>query len=91
MFTIKKIIKKEFGKHEKKIGEMIKLHLSKTSNHVTEVTRSVKFTKYTLDEELGTGKNVIKKLAFEMKELDNNLLDPNKVLQKFTKLKDRPY
>ena len=26
-----------------------------------------------------------------MKELDNNLLDPNKVLQKLTKLKDRPY
>ena len=59
---------------------MIKLHLQsknerldKISKDVTEVTKSLEFTQSTLYEELGTVKNNIKKLASDMKELENDL------------------
>ena len=84
--NIKKIIKEEFDKHEKNIDEMIKLHLQSTkerldkiSKDVIHVTTSLEFTKSTLYKELGTVKNDIKKLASDMKELENDLLDPNEV------------
>ena len=89
VFTIKKMIKEEFSKHESKIDEMIKLHLNKILKDVIEITKGLKFTKCTTDEELATVKNDVKKLAFDMKELENNLFDPKKVLQKLTKLEDR--
>ena len=72
--------------HENKFGEMIKLHLQSTNEcsdkifkDVIEVTKSLKFTQSTLDEDLGTVKNDIEKLASGMKELENDLLDPNEV------------
>ena len=84
--NIKKIIKEEFDKQEKNIDEMIKLHLQSTkerldkiSKDVIHVTTSLEFTKSTLYKELGTVKNDIKKLASDMKELENDLLDPNEV------------
>ena len=65
---------------------MIKLHLQSTkerldkiSKGVIHVTTSLEFTKSTLYKELGTVKNDIKKLASDMKELENDLLDPNEV------------
>ena len=70
VITIKKNIEDEFDKQEKEIDEMIKLQLQsknkrldKISKDVNEVTKSLKFTQRTLDEELGTVKNDIKKLA----------------------------
>ena len=95
VITIKKIVKEEFDKHEKKIDEMIKLHLQSTNEHlgkisiVIEVTKSLGFTQSTLNEELSTVKNDIKKLASDMKELEKNLLNPNKVLEKLIELEDR--
>ena len=84
--TIKKIIKERFDKHGKKIDEMIKLHLQSTnerlhkiSKDVIEVTKSLEFTQSTQGEELGSVKNDIEKLALDMKELENDLSDPNEV------------
>ena len=74
VITIKKNIEDEFDKQEKEIDEMIKLQLQsknkrldKISKDVNEVTKSLKFTQRTLDEELGTVKNDIKKLASDKK------------------------
>ena len=53
------------------------------------VRKSLEFSQSMLDEELGTVKNDIKKLAFDMKELKKDLLDPNEVLEKLIELKDR--
>ena len=97
MITIKNIINKEFGKLEKKIDAMIKLHLKSTNERlekipkdVTEVKKSLEFTQSMLYEKLSTVKNDIKILASEMKELENDLLDPNEVLEKLIELEDRP-
>ena len=86
VITIKKIIKERFDKHGKKIDEMIKLHLQSTnerlhkiSKDVIEVTKSLEFTQSTQGEELGNVKNDIEKLALDMKELENDLSDPNEV------------
>ena len=86
VITIKKIIKERFDKHGKKIDEMIKLHLQSTnerlhkiSKDVIEVTKSLEFTQSTQGEELGCVKNDIEKLALDMKELENDLSDPNEV------------
>ena len=69
--TIKKFILEEFVKHEKKIDEIIKLHLQSPNKQLDKISMDV--------IELGTVKNIIKKLASNMKELENDLLDPNEV------------
>ena len=79
--TIKKIILEEFVKHEKKIDEIIKLHLQSPNKHLDKISMDV--------IELGTVKNIIKKLASNMKELENDLLDPNEVSEKLTELEGR--
>ena len=56
---------------------------------VNEATKSHEFTQSTLDEELGTVKNDIKKLTSDMEELESNLSDPNEVSEKLIKLEDR--
>ena len=56
---------------------------------VIEATKSLEFTQSTLDEELGTAKNDVKKLASNMKELQNDHLDPNQVSEKLIELEDR--
>ena len=79
--TIKKFILEEFVKHEKKIDEIIKLHLQSPNKHLDKISMDV--------IELGTVKNIIKKLASNMKELENDLLDPNEVSEKLTELEGR--
>lgn len=51
--------------------------------------KSLEFSKSTLNEQLGTVKDNIKKLASDMKELENDLLDSNEVLEKLIELKGR--
>ena len=68
--TIKKIILEEFVKHEKKIDEIMKLHLQSPNKHLDKISMDV--------IELGTVKNIIKKLASNMKELENDLWIPMK-------------
>ena len=41
VITIKRIIKEEFDKHEKKIDEMIKLHLQSTNERLDKVFMDV--------------------------------------------------
>ena len=60
VITIKKIIKEQFDKQEKKIDKKVKLHsqpankrTDKIFKYVIEVTKSLEFTQSTLDEELG--------------------------------------
>ena len=96
VIIIKKITKEELKKHEKTIDKMMKLHLQSTnkrldkiSKEVIEVMKSLEFTQSTHDEELGTVKSDIKKLASDMKELENDLLDHNEVLEKLIELEDR--
>ena len=79
--TIKKIILEEFVKHEKKIDEIIKLHLQSPNKHLDKISMDV--------IELGTVKNIIKKLASNMKESEKDLLDPNEVSEKLTELEGR--
>ena len=59
---------------------MIKLHLQSKNKHlgnismdVIEITKSLEFTQSTLDEKLGTIKNGIEKLAFNMKDFEYDL------------------
>ena len=75
---------------------MIKLHLQSTNKRLDkickdmiEVTKSLEFTQTMLNEELGTAKNDIKKLASGMKELENDILDPNEVSEKLIELEDK--
>ena len=88
VINIKKITREEFDKHEKKIDETIKLHLQSNNEDVTEVPKSLEFTQSMLNEELGTMKNEIKKLGFDIRELENDLLDSNEVLGKLIELED---
>lgn len=53
------------------------------------MTKSLEFTQSKHDEELGTGKNDIKKLAYDMIELENNLLGPSEVSEKLLELENR--
>ena len=41
LITIKKIIKEEFDKHEKKIDEMVKLHLQSTNERLDKISKDV--------------------------------------------------
>ena len=94
VISIKKIIKEEFDKHEKKSDEMIKLHLQSTNKHLDKISKdvievkSLEFTQSMFNEELGTVKNDSNKLASNVKELEFNLLDPNEVSEKLIELED---
>ena len=75
---------------------MYKVHLQstndgfyKTSKDVIEVLKNLEFAQSALDEELGTVKDGIKKLAYDMKELENDVLGPNEVSKKLIKLEGR--
>ena len=94
--TIRKIVKKEIENHEKKVGEIIKTHLENTNNQldrisqeVFEITKSLEFTQSQLDEELTKIKNDIGKLEAGIRELDEDLLDPDFVTEKLIELEDR--
>lgn len=53
------------------------------------VTKTPGFTQSKPNEELGTAKNDIKNLTSDVKELENNILDPNEVLEKLIEWEDR--
>ena len=94
--TIRKIVKEEIKNHKKKVGEIIKTHLENTNNQldrisqeVFEITKSLEFTQCQLDEELTKIKNDIGKLQAGIKELDEDLLDPDFVTEKLIEFEDR--
>ena len=63
--------------------------MHKISLDVIEITKSLEFTQSTLDEELQTVENNIKKFVSDLKELENNILNPNEVSEKLIELEDR--
>ena len=87
--TIRKIAKKEIENHKEKVGEIIKTHsvntnnrLDKISQEVIEITKSLEFTQGQLDEELTKMKNDNGKLQADIKDLYEDLLDPDFVTKK---------
>lgn len=85
VITIKKINEEEFEKHEKKIDDIIKLHWQSTKERLDKIYKWLRRA----NEELGTAKNDIKNLTSDVKELENNILDPNEVLEKLIEWEDR--
>ena len=78
--TIRRVFGEDF--HERKINDTTKSNMELTNNHldkisaeVVEITKSFEFIQNKLDE--------------EMKDLTEDLLDPNLVPDKFMELKDR--
>ena len=61
--TIKKIIKKYLDKHEKKIDEMIKLHLQSTNERTNKISKDATEATKALDFTYST-----KKLASDIKQ-----------------------
>ena len=94
--TTKKIVKEEIENHEKKVCKSIKTHLEnmniqldRISQEVFKITKSLEFTQGQLDKELTKIKNEIGKPQAGMKKLDEDLLDPDFVIEKLIELEDR--
>ena len=94
--TIRKIVKEEIENHEKKVGEIIKTYLENMNNQLDriyqeefEITKSLELTQGQLDEELTKIKNDVGKLQAGIKELYEDLLDPDFVTEKLIELEDR--
>ena len=84
--TIKRVFQEEFEIHERKINGVIKCNmelaskrLTKISAEVIKVTKCFELTQNKLDEELKSIKKDITKMKSEMKELTEDLPDPNPV------------
>ena len=63
--------------------------MTEISQEVFEITKSLEFTQSQLDEELTKIKNDIGKLEAGIRELDEDLLDPDFVTEKLIELEDR--
>ena len=93
---IRKIVKEEIKNHEEKVGEIIKAQLENTNNRldrisqeVVDITKSLGFTQEQLDEELAKLKNDVGKIQTDMKYIEDDLLDPEYVMEKLIELEDR--
>ena len=89
-------INEEFKEHEKKINEMLKSQLENTngrlqkiSTEVLEITKSLEFTQGQLNDEIAIVKNDISQIKADMREMENDLLDPYDVSNKLVEMEDR--
>ena len=80
--TIRCVLKEEFEVHENKINDIVKtnmkavnVRLKKISEEVDEITKSLEFIQNKFDEELAIGKNNIKNVKSNMKEMTEDRLD----------------
>ena len=87
--TIRKIVKEEFKDYETKMSEMISNNLQNTndrldkiSKEMTELTKSLEFTQDQLEGEINNIKENIKRLETSIKEIEDDLFDPNDVSSK---------
>ena len=94
--TIRKIVREELEDHQEKVSEVIKSQLTNTnerldkiSQEVVEITKSLEFTQEELHDGLANVKNDIKKLQTDLREIEDDLLDPTFVVEKLTELEDR--
>ena len=94
--TIRKILREELEDRKEKVSEIIKSqltnikeHLGKISQEVVDLTKSLEFPQEELHDGSANAKNDIKKVQTDLKETEDNLLDPTFVMEKFTELEDR--
>ena len=93
---IRKVVKEELEDHEKKFCEILKSHLekgnqrlNKISDEVVELTKSFEFTQAEVKEEITTIKDNLNQVKTEIKELGEDVLDPDYVTNKLIELEDR--
>ena len=96
MLETRKIVREELKNHQEKVSEIIKSQLTNTnecldkiSQEVVEITKSLEFTQEELHDGLANVKNDIKKVQTDLREIEDDLLDPTFVMEKLTELKDR--
>ena len=63
--------------------------LGKISQEVVDITKSLEFTQEELHDGLANAKNDIKKVQTDLKEIEDNLLDPTFAMEILTELEDR--
>ena len=96
--TIRKTVREELKDHQEKVSEIIKSQLTninerldKISQEVVEITKSLEFTQEELHDGLANVKNDIKKVQTDLREIEDDLLDPTFVMEKLTELEDRSW
>ena len=94
--NIRKIVKDEFASHELVIKEMInasikdtKERLDKISQDVSDLKQSLEFTQDETKEEIGNRNTKLKDLEKNVKDIEEDLLDPEEVSSKLIELEDR--
>ena len=94
--TIRKIVKDEFASHELVIKEMInasikdtKERLDKISQDVSDLKQSLEYTQDETKEEIGNINTKLKDLEKNVKDIEEDLLDPEEVSSKLIELEDR--
>ena len=63
--------------------------LKKISKEVLEITEILEFTQVQLNDEIAIVKNDISQIKADMREMENDLLDPCDVSNKLVKMEDR--
>ena len=94
--TIRKIVREELEDHQEEVSEIIKSQLTNTnerldkiSQEIVEITKSLELTQEELHDGLANVKNDIKKVQTDLREIEDDLLDPTFVMEKLTELEDR--
>ena len=94
--TIRKIVREKLEDHQEKVSEIIKSQLTNTnerldkiSQEVVEITKSLEFTQEEFHDGFANVKNDIKKVQTDLREIEDELLDPTFVMDKLTELEDR--
>ena len=90
--TIRKIVKEELEYQQEKIKEIIKLELTTTnerlgkiSKEVADLTGSIEFTQ----GEVKDIKDDISQVQTNLRHIEDDMLDPDYVMEKFIELEDR--
>ena len=96
METIRSIVKEELEHHQERVSEIIKLQLittnerlDKISQEVVDITKSLEFTQGELHDGLENVQKDIKHVKSDLQEIEDDLLDPDFVVEKLTELEDR--
>ena len=90
--TIREIVKEELENQQEKIKEIIKLeltttneHLDKISKEVADLTKSIEFTQ----GEVKDIKENINQVQTNLQHIEDDMLDPDYVMEKLIELEDR--
>ena len=91
--TIRKNVREELEDHQEKISEVIKSQLTnanerldKISQEIVEITKIFGLTQEKLHDGLANVKNDFKKVQTDLREIEDDLLDPTFVMEKLTEL-----